>query len=426
MKILIMGAPTSNGYRAFGINNNIISGGWVENLIENLYRYYNDKLEIYDCFYGDFVEKVEKKAFSNINYYVLPIKVKALTSCNLDMERDIEYVVSDCQPDVVHIIGTEREYDLKMFEAAGKDRCLISITGLVSICAQHYYGGITPKKFSRRSVGDVLRRGGPIAEQKRFVKYGVTEKKLIGEARYIMGRTTWDYACVKQINSDCDYIYCGEILNDIYMKYRWSIEKAQRYRIFVSQGTYPLKGLHMLLEAFPMIIKQYPDTEIYVAGADILEAKNLKNRIKKTTYAKYLEHLIIKYEIKNKIHFTGALDAKGMLEQYLKCNVFVLPSAIENSPNSLGEAMSLGVPCIASCVGGIQDMIRDREDGYIYPFDEPYMLAHYICQIFENCELAENIGKKAYENARKRFDSRLVAETTMETYKTIIERRNRN
>lgn len=423
MKILIMGPPTSNGYKAFGVDNSITGGGWVENLIENLYYNYNEILDINTCFYGDFAEKVEKKTFLNINYYVLPMRVKGLTYCSLDMEQDIKNVISDCQPDIVHIIGTEREHNLKMFEVVGKDNCLISITGMVSFIAQHYYGGVPRKTWLKKSLGDILRKGGPIAEQKRFVKYGINEKKLISEARYIMGRTTWDYACVKQINPECDYIYCGEVLNNIYRENTWTIEKSKQYRIFVSQGSYPLKGLHMLLEAFPIIVKQYPDAEIYVAGEDILEAKNLKDYIKRTTYAQYLNRLIKIYNIEGKIHFTGSLNANGMLEQYLKSNVFVLPSAIENSPNSLGEAMILGVPCVASCVGGVQDMICDREDGFIYPFDEPYMLAHYICQIFANPELAQSIGKKARENARKRFDAQLVVETTMKTYKMMIERR---
>ena len=177
------------------------------------------------------------------------------------------------------------------------------------------------------------------------------------------------------------------------------------------------------MEAFPIIVKQYPDAEIYVAGVDILETKNVKDYIKRTTYAQYLKRLIKKYGIEKKIHFTGSLNANGMLEQYLKSNVFVLPSAIENSPNSLGEAMALGVPCVASCVGGVQDMICDRENGFIYPFDEPYMLAYYICQIFANPELAKAMGEKASESARKRFDAKLVAETTMKTYKMMLERR---
>lgn len=120
MKILIMGPPTSNGYKSFGVDSGITGGGWVENLIKNLYYNYKEILDINTCFYGDFAEKVEKKTFLNINYYVLPVRVKGLTYCSSDMEQDIKNVISDCRPDIVHIIGTEREHNLKMFEIVGK------------------------------------------------------------------------------------------------------------------------------------------------------------------------------------------------------------------------------------------------------------------------------------------------------------------
>ena len=236
-----------------------------------------------------------------------------------------------------------------------------------------------------------------------------------------MGRTTWDYACVKQINSQIQYIYCGEILSPVFGEKVWDVKNIARHRIFVSQGSYPLKGLHKLIEAFPMILKAYPDSEIVVAGPNILDDRTLIARIKRTTYAKYIIKLIQKLQIpKDKIRFTGSLKADEMLEQYLYANVYVLPSAIENSPNSLGEAMLLGMPCVASCVGGVQDMVRDKVDGFLYPFDESYMLAHYICEIFKDDEMARKMGAKARESARRRFDTNEVVKITASTYRRIM------
>ena len=58
----------------------------------------------------------------------------------------------------------------------------------------------------------------------------------------------------------------------------------------------------------------------------------------------------------DQFEFEGFLSAEKMKRLLLESNVFVCPSSIENSPNSLGEAMLLGVPCVASDVGGIADM----------------------------------------------------------------------
>jgi len=106
------------------------------------------------------------------------------------------------------------------------------------------------------------------------------------------------------------------------------------------------------------------------------------------------------FNLKQCIIFTGILNEKQMCERYLKSHIFVCPSSIENSPNSLGEAMILGVPCVASDVGGVTDLLKHREEGFVYQADAPYMLAHYVCEIFSNDELALQFSKKSREHAK--------------------------
>jgi glycosyltransferase involved in cell wall biosynthesis len=70
-----------------------------------------------------------------------------------------------------------------------------------------------------------------------------------------------------------------------------------------------------------------------------------------------------------------------MRDRYLSSALFVCPSTIENSPNSLGEAMLLGMPCISADVGGVRSIFTDGEDGILYPgyvtvengFDRKYL-----------------------------------------------------
>lgn len=419
MKILILGAPTSKGQECFGNKNKISGGGWVENLIMNLKE--NKSLEIYDAFYTNAVKKCSIRKHEDINYVALPIYGKSFDYCNKKMISDLKKIYSVILPDVVHIIGTEREYDLKLFEIAGADKTLISITGIVSICEQHYFGGIDQKNFLLKSFRDIVKRGGPIKEKKKFKFYSESENKLLQSVKYVSGRTTLDYAHVKQLNENAEYVHCSEILNKNYYEGEWKYCNIQKNRIFLSQGSYPLKGLHIMLKALPIILKKYPNTVVYIAGVDMIN-NSIKGKLKRTTYANYIRKLIKRLNIpSDKIIFTGQLDSDEMYEQYMKANVFVLPSIIENSPNSLGEAMLLGVPCVASCVGGIQDMMRDKIDGFIYPFDESYMLAYYICTIFEDSNLAITLGKNAQEHAKKRFDINTIINTTVNTYKKIME-----
>ena len=92
-----------------------------------------------------------------------------------------------------------------------------------------------------------------------------------------------------------------------------------------------------------------------------------------------------------------------MKEAYLNANVFVLPSTMENSPNSLGEAMLLGVPCVAADVGGVGDLMA-AEEGLIYPSGDTAALAERIKSIFALEDKAAEMGRKASAHARKTHD----------------------
>ena len=92
-----------------------------------------------------------------------------------------------------------------------------------------------------------------------------------------------------------------------------------------------------------------------------------------------------------------------MKRAFLDANVFVLPSTIENSPNSLGEAMLLGVPCVASHVGGVANMLGP-EEGFLYQSTAPYMLAYYIQKVFAMEDATGELGQKAHSHAAVTHD----------------------
>ena len=105
--------------------------------------------------------------------------------------------------------------------------------------------------------------------------------------------------------------------------------------------------------------------------------------------------------------------------------MFVLGSSIENSPNSLGEAQLLGVPVIASYVGGTCDMMPDGLQDYLYRFEEIEMLSNKVCQIFEAPQSWSHIQEFEITTASQRHSKEKVREQTLEMYKEIISRENK-
>ena len=121
-----------------------------------------------------------------------------------------------------------------------------------------------------------------------------------------------------------------------------------------------------MLLALPAIKERYPDVKVYVAGNSIANYSTLKDKIKISSYGKYIRELIKQGGLEENVVFMGRLNAKQMKEAYLKSHLFVCCSAIENSPNSLGEAMLLGMPCVSADMGGVSGIFTGGEDGIFY------------------------------------------------------------
>jgi glycosyltransferase involved in cell wall biosynthesis len=391
----------------------IVFGGWIAAMAEGITK--NSNIELTIAYPKFLLNNVIKLKGKQIKYYIFP-SVKNIKTMESTTNKHIFQIIHDVNPDIVHVFGTEY---LHTFEVAKVCRnkninLVISIQGLISIIAKHYMACLPENIRSGFTFYEFISRNNLRQQQRKLQKKGVYEIKALQKTDHIIGRTTWDKACTTQINSEAQYHFCNETLRDEFYKNKWNIEKCESHSIFISQGSYPIKGLHFMIEAMPLIIKMYPYTKLYIAGTDIIKADTFNEKIKFSSYGRYIKKLINNINIEKHIIFIGVLDEKQMCKRYLESNVFVSPSAIENSPNSLGEAMILGVPSVSSCVGGVQDMIKDREEGFIYPYDEPYMLAHYICEIFKDKKLAVMFSEKSRKRA-------MITHDREENFKKLIQ-----
>lgn len=116
----------------------------------------------------------------------------------------------------------------------------------------------------------------------------------------------------------------------------------------------------------------------------------------------------------------GLLDEMQMIHYYQNANVFVSSSVVENESNSLHEAQILGVPCVCSYVGGAYNRIVHEMGGFLYPHDEPVLLAYYVCKLFENKDdLCERLSLYSAHNIQKYINPQENADTTVNIYRKI-------
>ncbi len=296
------------------------------------------------------------------------------------LETIMSRILEEEQPDIVHCFGAEFSHTLAMARALDDpSRLLIGLQGICRECAINYTAHLPSDIVVRHTFRDRLKKDSIYERQQKYFKRSEHEVEALTLAGHIAGRTAFDNAFALEVNPGAVYYHAGENLRNTFYSGNWTRESSERHRIFLSQADYPLKGFHYLIKAVGELVTngekygdKYSDIQIYVAGQSLVSYSSIKDKIKISSYGKYLRDLMSEYGISDRVHILGRLSADEMKEQYLKCDTFVCCSSVENSSNSLGEAMMLQVPIVTAIVGGLGSIFTKDEDGFsyeVYPED---------------------------------------------------------
>ena len=400
-----------------------VNEGWLVGMIGQLANI-DSRNEITVCCPKSGIEKIIYGRQNQYGYAVYPL-IKDQTCYDAALYTVLEELLDNIKPDVVHIMGTEYPHSYSAIEACKKvgliNNTVISIQGLVSVFERHYCEGLPVATRFIGSLRDILKRTNIEHEKNLMKTRGIYEILALKNCRHVIGRTHWDKICTGIINPERKYHFNNETLRPSFYQGEWDLSQCENYALFMSQATYPVKGFHYILEALHIVLRQFPLCKLYVAGSSVLKEKESWPAWRRTSYENYLFKLIQEYQLKDHLVFCGSLSEEKMKEQYLKSHVFISSSTIENSPNSVGEAMILGVPTISSFVGGVDDLLINKEEGFLYQSTAPYMLAGYICELFGNDALAENMAKKARAHALITHDPKKNARDLLSIYEVIID-----
>lgn len=387
-----------------GIN---ASGVWMAALLARMIK--TTDFAIGCVAFGD-VREIQRSSSDRVDSFIVPGDLVG-RSLNGTLSASQE-LVDQWKPDLIHVHGTESAYGLLSARKMVECPALISLQGLLGPCSEwyHYFGnhGLLEIAKMHRWLEIPAMRG----HWMKFIKIrqmASREREIIAGNIFFMGRTAWDHAYISSINSGARYFHGGEILREAFWQNRWNIAEAIRHRvIFTNIGGYPRKGVELLLEAVRLLKSVVPDIQVCLAG-------NISTR---SGYGKYLQRKIDvmgDYVIK-----LGQLDASEMVKELLKSHVFVSPSFIDNSPNSVCEAQLVGMPVISTYTGGVPSLVEEGRTGLFFPTGDAPMLASRLREIFENDDLAVRLGNQAHEVAVKRHDPDAIISDVVSAYNEIL------
>lgn len=401
--------------------------GWLTGCLNRIKESKKDdeKITLAVCFPAEGNIATSSEEIDGITYYGFKEDLSHPEVYDGTVENRFHVILDDFKPDVVHIFGTEFPHTLAMIRAFGNpDRVLLGIQGICSVIAREYMADIPEEVQKTVTLRDRLKDDSIMQQQEKYKIRGEHEREAIMLAGNITGRTNFDKSETAAINPDARYYHMNETMRPCFYMGKWSEKKAEPHRIFLSQGDYPLKGFHFVLNAMPRLLEKYPDAHLYVAGNNIIGRGESKYPyfMRASAYGKYVKSLISKGHLKKKITMVGMLNDQEMKEQFLKCSVFVCPSVIENSPNSLGEAMLLGVPIAASRTGGIPDMVSENKDGVLFEKGNVDDIVRAILQIWDEPVIAAVYGDNASAHARITHNADANFKRLIEIYKDIDSR----
>lgn len=389
------------------------SGTWMIDISKMLSNRSDVNLAI-ACVYGN-TYKVEK--VNNITYYMLPGNGKNMLFYTKKYETLWKKINSEFKPDIVHLHGTEYSHGLSFLRACPNVKAVVSIQGILNRIKDVDFGEIPIRYFIfGRTLHQNLHLNGEIEMHFIHKKNAKYEKEILQRVQYVNAVNAWDSSLCKAINPKIKVFKIEYNLRDeLYSSNKWNSDKCEPYTIFTNPGGTPLKGLHNLIEAVALLKPKYPNIKLLVPGMGS-DGKLVVN----SAYSKYIAKLIAKYDLKSNIKFLGRQTGAQMCENMLKSRITVIPSAIEGTSLILRESMFLGCPVIASFRGGMADFISDKQDGFLYDYQEVPYLVNRIEMLFEDTNLCKSFSKAAIDKATAAHNREKNISDYLNMYKEII------
>lgn len=239
----------------------------------------------------------------------------------------------------------------------------------------------------------------------------LTEQQVIGRARYLIAISHYvTQYFASRYRPDLHSFFIPNAVDDRYFE----LESCAGGPVVLFAGrVIPLKKVMDLVQAFDRVARQIPAAQLRIAGECQTDAG----------YAGSVHGYVQRAGLEKNVHLLGELSQDKILQEYAACSLLALPSAQENAPLVIAQAMAAGKPVVATRVGGVAEMVGEEcERGLLIPVGDVEQLARSMLSLLQDPGLRERMGQASRRFARQNYHPDRVAGQTAQAYREIIAR----
>jgi glycosyltransferase involved in cell wall biosynthesis len=284
------------------------------------------------------------------------------------------------QADLIHVHGTEYGYGLAALQSGLP--FIVSIQGIINAILP-----ISPSTFYKLQAS--------------------IEEHVIRASTYFGSRTAWADSFVFSINPTATIYYLPEAVNPVFFN---TVPAHSSKTLLMVGSVEERKGIAEALHAMSIVVREFPAAKLVVVGEG------------STCYLEAVRRLSASVGVAASVVWAGFKTAQEIAVLHGTAAMLIHPTFIDNSPNSVAEAMASGLPVIASNVGGIPSIIQDGDTGILVEPGHRLQLAEAILKLLRNNDDRKRLGQRARSIALQRHLPAGVADNAMRAYREIIAR----
>lgn len=394
-------------------------GSWIGALKDIVKAYSKGNIELSIAFTTQNAKIGNKVIEDGITYYPIIVRRNYIQRRYVDIYSHkhtdkitleaCKRIIDDSNPDIIHVWGSEWCYgELTTFTDIP---VVIHMQGCWP--PYRYVGGNVRTQFLNDAIlhwynphhifRHLLGMHGSEEREKR-------EEKILKENKYFMGRTRWDEALINLYAPNAQYFVCEEGLRNEFIdcKETWKQHNNQNLRL-ITVGVNPIKGIREVFTAAKLMTQNSKiNFEWRLFGNDSYTIKELEKELNVSC-----EDINIKY--------MGSRNASQLVKELLDSDIYVHASHIDNSPNAVCEAQYLGLPIIATNVGGIPSLFdKEYPQDYLVPAWDPYYLASKIKELYSNKVLMYRMSDMNVRISHQRHNPQHIYSQLISIYSEII------